>query len=269
MAGNPEEGNIFDQMMEHVAGNEWSWSVLPSPSVGKRKAEDIADEFDGDPLAMKDFVSAALRCTHGVQTAWLAAEHITDAPEFGNLPALAQHMQEGRHQDLPPCLRCPDGQSLPAGAKMGAVFVNKGDGTMDILKTILFAKPVRVTTASALISGTTLVPIFRTGPHAVKKAFQALMNKIVGFHVSWLNVARRAACKRSSSTAFELLPDDEVDAGAKFINEHAPTEESESQMTVWIWKSIKAGCGTPIAGWPEAKVRRVAENKKKQLRAQR
>ena len=65
MAGNPEEGNIFDQMMEHVGGNEWTWNVLSSPSVGKRKAEDIVNDGSGDPVAMKDFVSAALRCTHG------------------------------------------------------------------------------------------------------------------------------------------------------------------------------------------------------------
>ena len=51
-------------------------------------------------------------------------------------------------------------------------------------------------------------------------------------------------------------------AGIQYINENAPECDSQSQQ-YWILCNIKKDCDSPISGWPEAKVRIMAQNKSK------
>ena len=58
-------------------------------------------------------------------------------------------------------------------------------------------------------------------------------------------------------------PDDELLAGIEYINQNAPECDSQNQQYYWILCNIKEDAGSPISGWPEAKVRIMAQNKAK------
>ena len=60
-------------------------------------------------------------------------------------------------------------------------------------------------------------------------------------------------------------PNIELEEGVAFINSHAPECDARNEQTLWILINIKTDSGTPIAGWPEAKVRNMAQNKSKGL----
>ena len=57
----------------------------------------------------------------------------------------------------------------------------------------------------------------------------------------------------------------ELEEGVMFINAQAPECDAKNEQTLWILISIKSDSGTPIAGWPEAKVRHMCQNKSKGL----
>ena len=68
--------------------------------------------------------------------------------------------------------------------------------------------------------------------------------------------------RRSQSSQWAPA-DEELWAGIQDINDNAPECDSENQQYYWIWCNIKDTAGTLISGWPEAKVRTVAQNKAK------
>lgn len=53
----------------------------------------------------------------------------------------------------------------------------------------------------------------------------------------------------------------ELEEGVVFINAHAPECDAQNEQTLWILINIKADSGTPIASWPEPKVRLMCQNK--------
>ncbi|CAE7230311.1 unnamed protein product [Symbiodinium natans] len=59
--------------------------------------------------------------------------------------------------------------------------------------------------------------------------------------------------------------DDALRLGIEFINAHSPEGDALNEQTFWILSSIREGSGTPIDGWPEAKVRFMCQNKSRGL----
>ena len=55
--------------------------------------------------------------------------------------------------------------------------------------------------------------------------------------------------------------DEELRQGIDFINSQAPEGDALNEQTFWILTNIRDGSNTPIAGWPEAKVRDMCRNK--------
>ena len=53
--------------------------------------------------------------------------------------------------------------------------------------------------------------------------------------------------------------------GIDFINSQAPEGDAQNEQTFWILCNIRHDSGSPISGWPEAKVRFMAQNKSKGL----
>lgn len=45
-----------------------------------------------------------------------------------------------------------------------------------------------------------------------------------------------------------------------FINSFAPKCDARNEQTLWVLINIMADSGTPISGWPEVKVRQMAQN---------
>eukprot|EP00438_Fugacium_kawagutii_P021628 Skav212212 [mRNA] locus=scaffold754:1020696:1022177:- [translate_table: standard] len=88
------------------------------------------------------------------------------------------------------------------------------------------------------------------------------MDKIPGFHVSWFTLKQQNAVRRDKPAQW-APPDEDLWAGIQFINKHAPECDSQNQQYYWILCHIKDDSGSPISGWPEAKVRIMAQNKAK------
>ena len=251
----------FDDAVAAFGGSDWVYTwPLESPDV-RRKTEGDID----NPISILTFQSAALRPPGNVRTVWAATQVLHNVPEFGNLTAVGEAIKQKRYGELPDVLRPADGVAMPDGANLGVVICNKNDGTMDIVKTLLFEKPVHITVAKKVLPGEMMVPVYRPGPWAVKKAYHALLDRVPGYHVSWASVTPRSQGLQRSRSASSVwtATDDEIDAGTDFIIQFCPVDEAESAMTTWIWKKIRSESGTPIAGWPEIKARKIAENKKK------
>ena len=67
---------------------------------------------------------------------------------------------------------------------------------------------------------------------------------------------------KSITTAPIWAPDDtELLQGISFINENAPESDAHNEQYAWILMNIKEDSDRPIAGWPEGKVRIMAQNK--------
>ncbi|CAJ1420172.1 unnamed protein product [Effrenium voratum] len=80
------------------------------------------------------------------------------------------------------------------------------------------------------------------------------------------NKITAAAAQRLITGEGFWAPDDEaLKEGILFINANAPECDSQNEQTYWILCSIKEGSGTPVSGWPEAKVRFMAQNKSRGL----
>ena len=106
------------------------------------------------------------------------------------------------------------------------------------------------------------MPVFRSGPHGVKKALQWVLARVSGHHVQWhaLDNKSQGALQKSTSTTWSVENDDLAD-GIRFINTFAPECDALNEQTFWILANIKPDSGTPVAGWPEVKVRAMCQNK--------
>jgi hypothetical protein len=123
---------------------------------------------------------------------------------------------------------------LKPNDKLGIIVANNADGTMTIVRICYFEKPTKGTVAKQHARGTPYVPLFRGGPWAFKKAFQALIDRIPGFHVDWAIVTKKV--KQERGERWEV-PDDELDAGIHFINNYAPESNGENEQWLFIEKT--------------------------------
>eukprot|EP00438_Fugacium_kawagutii_P012478 Skav236400 [mRNA] locus=scaffold1702:73948:75483:+ [translate_table: standard] len=138
------------------------------------------------------------------------------------------------------------------------------DGTLQVIKILHFQDKIHPKDALHYCAGTPYALLSRPGPWAVKKALVSLLDRLPGFHVSWfaLDKVNDKPLRRSQSSQ-RAPADEELWAGIQYINEHAPERDSQNQQQYWALCNIKEDAGTPISGWPEAKVRLMAQNKAK------
>ena len=110
------------------------------------------------------------------------------------------------------------------------------------------------------------VHAFRPGPWALKKSVQSLMDRVPGLHVDIACIRKRAepsVARAASKQWNEDIEDEELKAGIAFINNHCPTEDADNAQYYCILRHIRKASISPIAGWPEAKVTKMALNKSK------
>ena len=89
------------------------------------------------------------------------------------------------------------------------------------------------------------------------------MDRLPGHHVHWSAVTKwEAQSKSGPSSASTWAPDTEsLLQGVSFINDNAPETDANNEQYTWILMNIKEDSDSPIAGWPETKVRIMAQNK--------
>ena len=78
-------------------------------------------------------------------------------------------------------------------------------------------------------------------------------------------VSEKQPSMRKTQSAQWAPEDEELRKGIDFINSQAPEGDALNEQTFWILSSIREQSGTPIEGWPESKVRGMAQNKSRGL----
>ena len=196
-----------------------------------------------------------------MKTTTLIFDVHTRVSEFSGLARIGELIQQGELAHLPLPLRVQE--PLPQNAKMGVIIRNLEDGTMNIIKTIHFSDKIAMTHAKKLCTGDIFVPVHKpgTGPHAVRKAIQHLLQRLPGFRVMWSNVSEKQAGIRRAQTSQWAPEDEELRRGIDYINDDAPEGDARNEQTFWILSNIREGAETPISGWPETKVRNMCTNK--------
>ncbi len=243
--------NIFDEAMATVGGVGFIFQALAACTVEVKTPDSIEDA-----ITIEDFVRHALRPINGVKSVQLVVELVRDIPEEP-LGELATRFSSASWAALPEALRWTV-EALPEGAKAGLVIRNNDDGTLTALRLVMFASPIPAKNATALSKGELLVPVFRQGPWAVKKAFHSLLARIPGHHVLLATVHKKELRVQQVE-----MPDEIIDEGVDFIMAECPTDDADGATSKWIWKNMKPSSGSKIAGWPENRIRRIADNKRK------
>ncbi|CAE7322793.1 unnamed protein product [Symbiodinium natans] len=216
------------------------------------------------PLSINDFLDGACRPLNGIKSVAVVFDVHLGMLECGSSLSLGDLVAQKKFSDLPEELRFMG--PLPAETNVDIVVCNLGDGLVDVMKVLYFKQSVSRQVAEGLCKGRSFAPQFRQGPWAVKKGIQWLMNQIPGFHVRWHSLdTPRPSLKRSQTQSSWNPENDELSAGIAFINKQAPVCDAANEQTFWILCNIKEDSGTPIAGWPETKVRFMAQNKSRGL----
>ena len=97
-------------------------------------------------------------------------------------------------------------------------------------------------------------------PWNVKKGVQWLLSRLGGYQLRWHTLREKEVAKGPKSWA---PSNSDLEEGVLYINSHAPDCDARNEQTLWILINIKVDSGTPIAGWPEHKVRQMCQNKSK------
>ena len=246
---------LFDAAMRAYGGSEWSLNVNPLPQCGHKNSGDIED-----PITLTDFLQGACRSPVSVKTVTILFEPHLSAPEIGGMGQIGHALQNSDYGTLPPVLQ--PSEPLPAGAKMSVVIRNHGDGLCDILKIYHFPDKLATRVATRHCSGEVFVPVFRQGPWAVKKATQSLVDRLPGYHIMWQSLSSRETPGMQRKGSNQWSPDiEQLREGVEYINKECPECDAKNEQYLWVLSNIKEDSGSPIAGWPEAKVTKMAANK--------
>lgn len=249
--------SMLDDAMALHSGKEWVYETHTTPKMAWHSRGEISE-----PILLSDFLDNSCRNLNEAKVTSIAFDVHKNVPEFSGLAQIGELLSQGNIADVPFPLRLQG--PLPPKATMGVIIENHHDGTMSLIKILHFANKITAAAAQRLITGEGFVPVSRPGPWAHRKAVQSLLDRLPGFRVMWASLTKKAPLQRAQSS--QWAPDDEaLKEGILFINANAPECDSQNEQTYWILCSIKEGSGTPVSGWPEAKVRFMAQNKSRGL----
>ena len=240
---------FVDEAMKEYGGKEWQYDMQTAPCYTIKHTTDIEA-----PLTVADL----LRCCRppaGVESANLLLDVRLSIADCGTPVNIASAVQNQRVDELPAALQFAE--PLPEQTKLGCIVAADGHGRLDVIKIIFFESKMLVSQVIKKISGSPYLTFHRQGPWAVRKAFQSLLDRVPGHHVQWAKVCRKMTVStKSITTAPTWAPDDtELLQGISFINENAPESDAHNEQYAWILMNIKEDSDSPIAGWPEGKVR--------------
>ena len=252
----PSMANAFiDEAMRSYGGKGWRFETHALPHCEVKALSDIEA-----PLTVEDFLSCC-RQPAGAKTTVMILDVQLVMSDCGSSRDVALALKEQRVASLPEPLHFAE--TPPADSKVGGVVMDKGNGQLDVIKYVTFKDKGATQEATKFIAGSAYVPFSRPGLWAVKKAFQSLLDRLPGHHVHWSTVTKwQAQSKSGSSSASTCAPDTEsLLQGVSFVNDNAPETDANNEQYTWVLMNIKEDSDSPIAGWPETKVRIMAQNK--------
>ena len=248
--------SLLDQAIAAAGGSDQSYVAVTNLAHVNRVAADV-----DAPITIEQFAAGALRPAAGVRRTRVLYDVETNVPEFGQMRGIVPILARNAVSELPLAIR--PGAALPAETRMGLVIVNNEDGTLTTMKVYYFegSDSPTLRQLNGVVRGVGYVPVAKAGPWGLKKGLQHLMDRILGFHVDRFSLVPRSAGRRQDSgwTVDRTARRE----GVEFVNQNCPEENDKNQQWLWIQESIEADSGTPIAGWPECKVQRLADNKSK------
>ena len=248
----------MDEGIAKVSDRNYQVRVLPEPNVF------TCDSID--QVSVPDFLQGVCRPLDikVVKSASVIFDVHLGIVERGSANVIGQHVAKGNLAELPPPLAFAN--IPPETSKVDIIIHNTGDGCVNVLKVIYLEKSLSSNAAISMCSGKPFVPVFRSGPHGVKKAVQRALARVSGHHVQWrtLDNKSQGALQKSTSTTWSVENDD-LAAGIRFINSFAPECDAVNEQTFCILTNIKPDSGTPVAGWPKVKVRAMCQNKSRRV----
>ena len=244
----------MDEGIASVGGRNYQVRMLAQP--------DIFTKDSADHCSIPEFLAGVCRSldTKAVKSASVIVDAHIGISECGSANTVGKHVAGGGLSELPLPLRFPT--IPPETSKVDIIIQNMGDGCWNVLKVIYLERSISSTAALSMCSGKPFVPVFRPGPHAVKKAIQWALARVRGHHVHWHRLEDKSSDTLLKSSSNLWSPEnDELAEGIRYINSFAPDCDALNEQTYWILTNIKPDSGTPLAGWPEIKVRNMCQNK--------
>ena len=216
-----------------------------------------------EPITCIGFTTDACRpLQKGLKSITVLFDFHNDIPSCGEPVDIGQIAMQYRWDDLPEPIRFKG--TPPSTTKMDFVHVTMANGNVDVLKVLYLPRPMSFQAAEALCSGKAYIPVFRSGPWNIKKGVQWLLNHLGGYQLRWFALEEKTQAEHSSKPTWSPSRS-ELEEGIYHINAFAPECDALNEQTLWILLNIKPDSSTPIAGWPEAKVRQMCQNKSKGL----
>jgi hypothetical protein len=225
------------------------------PSVGNATSEDIEE-----PLLIGDVVYRGIQ---GVATMSNAYDLILDWQGELNEEEVGQLCRQGDAESLPDILK-PKAVAPPGTVTQFVIQACAGvPGHYNILKHFIFKGSQSNRTVAAMCHGEPFCLPYKQNVWPLKKATQALLVRVPGYHVMYVQLTRKgapAAPRDEKSQGWQPTPD-QIKAGFAFIKTadigSEPTDELE-----WIVTNIKDP-GSAIHGWPMSLVEKAFAKKGK------
>ena len=243
-------GALMDKAIADLAGKQMLLRLLEKPDHSPIDCE--------TPLAMDKFIAEACRECVKVQPFRLVFDVHLSMEACGDPAETSKKLSESDVEGLPAAIKFK--APLPEGSKVDFIHVSKDDGKVDVLKVIYTSRPISSQLASSFCSGKMHLPVHRAGPWKVKKATQWLLGQLGGYQLRWHVLEEKTADSAPPKPSWSPS-NAELEEGVLFINAHAPECDAQNEQTLWILINIKSDSGTPIASWPEPKVRLMCQNK--------
>ena len=244
----------MDEGIASVGGRNFQVRMLAEP--------DVFTKDSADQVSIPDFLAGVCRPldTKDVKSASVVVDAHIGISECGSASTIGKHVAAGDFSQLPLPLRFPT--IPPETSKVDIIIQNMSDGCWNVIQVIYLERSISSAAALSMCSGKPFVPVFRNGPHAVKKAVQWALARVRGHHVHWHRLEDKSQDTLHKSSSNLWSPEnDELAEGIRYINTFAPDCDALNQQTYWILTNIKPDSGTPLAGWPEIKVRSMCQNK--------
>lgn len=239
----------MDEAIAELNTKHWQLDLLSKPFCGMVESP--------NSITVNNFAQDACRAlSRGIKSIQVLFDVHIGVRGVNDVEGVGELVATRKFDELPPAIKFK--ADIPAESKVDIVVCKAGNDTMDIVKAIYLPRKVSVQVAESMCAGAGYVPVFRPGPWNIKKGIQLLLRRLGGFQVRWhsLEVGNPSSAKDKWNPS-----NHELEEGINFINTWAPECDARNEQTLWILVNIKAESATPIAGWPEPKVRQMAQNK--------
>ncbi len=145
----------------------------------------------------------------------------------------------------------------PPNTKLQVIIVRQSEEKVNLLKHYMLDKAVKPAVAKQLCFGEAFSLPYKASSWGLKKGFQALLARVVGYHIVHAEVVEKQAGKKEPKGWYPSQ--EEIKVGFKYINRNCPPGYEANEILEWIVLGVKDQ-GGPIANWPMTLVEKACNN---------